>query len=128
MTTLCTASYRAWRPWPGSTPVVTSLTRPNWIPEAAGWPALWPVTPRWSYFRAGPEEFERRYVSQLERYGAKRIVCELALITRQTGASTLVLLCWEWGGPDGGRDRCHRGIWARWWLESTGEIVEEILP
>jgi hypothetical protein len=124
VTTLCTASYRAWRPWPCSSPVVTSLTRPKWIEEAADWPA----TPRWSYFHAEPAEFERQYIRQLEGYGIKRIAQRLGEITRQTSADRLALLCWEWGGPDGGRDRCHRGIWARWWLESTGEIVEEIRP
>jgi hypothetical protein len=128
VTTLYTASYRAWRPGLGQ-PVVTSLTRPKWIPEAADWPALWEAMPRWSYFRAEPAEFDRQYLGQLARYGTKHIAQRLAEITRQAGRpDRLLLLCWEWGGPDGGRDRCRRGDFARWWLESTGEIVEEILP
>jgi hypothetical protein len=126
VTDLFTASYRAWRPWLGQ-PVVTSLQVPKWIDGAADWPQLWPACPRWSYFRSA--DFDRIYTAQLARYGPKAIAERLAEITRQAGRpDRLVLLCWEWGGPDGGRDRCHRGTFARWWLESTGEIVEEILP
>jgi hypothetical protein len=126
VTKIVTASYRAWTPGLGQ-PVVTSLTRPKWLPEAADWPNLWPVTPRWSFFRAEPAEFERAYIAQLNRYGPKAIAECLAEITRQTGRpDRLVLLCWEWGGADRGRDRCHRGLWAAWWLETTGEVVEEV--
>jgi hypothetical protein len=122
VTTLYVSSYRAWTPRFGS-PVVTSLTRPKWLPEAADWPSLWPVTPRWAYFRAGPAEYERAYLAQLDRHGAKRIAEHLAGITRATGASRLVLLCWE---ADPGR--CHRSLFSTWWLYATGEAIEEVTP
>jgi hypothetical protein len=120
---LFTASYSAWRPEQGA-PVVTSLTTPKWLPEAKSWPRLWPATPRWSYFRASEQEFDRQYVAQLERYGAQQIARRLAEIAR-TGfaepAERLVCLCWETD-----RARCHRATFSRWWLAETGEPITEI--
>ena len=120
---LYTSSYAAWRPEFGA-PVVTSLTTPKWLPEAATWPKLWPATPRWAYFRA--EDFDRHYVAQLERYGARQIARRLAEIARSgfaEPADRLVLLCWEFSGAP---EQCHRGLFREWWLAQTGEPINEI--
>ena len=127
VTDLATCCYRRWTATLGQ-PVRTSLTTPKWIDGAEDWPRCWEITPRWTYFHAGAGEFEDSYLSQLGDYGTKRIARRLGQIARETGADRLVLLCWEWAGPDGGRDRCHRGLWAQWWLESTGEVVPELSP
>jgi hypothetical protein len=124
---LVTCSYRRWAPALGQ-PVVISLLVPKWIDGAQDWPRCWEITPRWSYFHASEGAFEDSYLSQVEDYGIKRIARRLGQIARETGADRLVLLCWEWAGPGGGRDRCHRGLWAQWWLESTGELTEEVTP
>jgi hypothetical protein len=121
VTFLRTSSYAAWRPEFGA-PVVTSLTTPKWLPEAKTWPKLWPATPRWSYFHAS--DFDRHYIAQLERYGARQIARRLAEIARSgfaEPADRLVLMCWEVNQAD-----CHRGVFARWWLETTGEKIEEV--
>lgn len=120
MTDLHTASYRAWTPGLGQ-PVVTSLTRPKWLPEAQGWPVCWLIAPTWKQFHMDPAEFERSYLERLERKGAAKIARVLHAIARETGADRLVLLCWEadWS-------RCHRRLWASWWLSTTGELVEEL--
>jgi hypothetical protein len=115
-----TASYGAWRPEHG-VPVVASLTVPKWLPEASSWPRYWPVTPRWAYFYSSAEEYERAFLAQLERYGARRIARELAQIARQQDAESLALCCWE-SSPD----RCHRGLFAAWWLVTVGERIEEV--
>jgi hypothetical protein len=121
MTTLHTASYRAWRPWLGQ-PVVTSLQVPKWIDGAADWPQLWPACPRWSYFRSA--DFDRIYTAQLTRYGPKAIAGRLAEITRQAGRpDCLLLLCWEWEA-----ERCHRSLFSTWWLHATGEPITEVQP
>jgi hypothetical protein len=120
---LFTASYRAWRPEHGA-PVVTSLTTPKWLPEAKSWPKLWPATPRWSYFRASNDEFNRQYLAQLERYGAEQIAARLAEIARSAFAEPierLVLLCWETDPA-----RCHRATFSTWWLAETGEPMTEV--
>jgi hypothetical protein len=119
---LFTSSYGAWRPELGA-PVVTSLTTPKWLPEAASWPRLWPVTPRWSYFHASEQEFDRQYIAQLDRYGAQQIARRMTQIARSgfaEPADRLVLLCWEIQAA-----RCHRGLFSSWWLAQTGERMTE---
>lgn len=104
-------------------PVTISLLTPRWRPEAATWPRCWPVTPRWSYFHASDDEFDRQYVAQLDRHGPQEITRRLAQIAKTAymePSDRLVLLCWE-ADPD----RCHRGTFARWLLQRTGELVTE---
>jgi hypothetical protein len=92
--TLHTASYRNWRQDLGA-PVVTSLQVPRWLPEAEHWPRLWAASPRWAYFRAPAAEFDKAYLAQLDRHGAKQIAGLLAAIARHSGAGRLVLLCFR---------------------------------
>jgi Protein of unknown function, DUF488 len=123
MTTLFTSSFVRWRPEHGQ-PVSIALRRPTrLIPETATWPQCWPVTPRWSYFRAPHAEFDEAYVAQLDRYGAAYIAKALQQIARQTGAERLVLCCYE---PRPGA--CHRGLLSAWVLLGTGEKIEEVTP
>jgi len=118
---LHTCSWRAYRPGLGQ-PVRTSLGKPRWLlPEAATWPVLWEATPRGHYFGAPAEVFEDCYLEQLETYGARRIARRLAAITRQTGAQTLLLACFE-ADPE----QCHRSALAAWWLLAKGERITEI--
>lgn len=122
MTTILTSSFGAWRPSMGA-PVVTSLTVPRWRPEAASWPRCELLTPKWSYFKAEPEEFERRYLEQLTRHGPRAIAARLAQIAAYSFAErqdTVVLLCWE-----ALASKCHRQLAADWLLATTGEIVRE---
>jgi hypothetical protein len=103
-------------------PVRTSLGKPRWLlPEAASWPAVTEIMPRGWYLHAHPEAFEDAYLDQLERAGPARIARRLAAITRQTGAGTLLLACFE-PLPSS----CHRGLFSAWWFESTGERIAEI--
>jgi hypothetical protein len=121
MTTIHTCAWSAWRRELG-TPVRTSLGKPKWLlPEAASWPLLWEVTPRGHYFGAPAEVFEDEYLSQLERYGTKRIARRLAEITWATGAERLILCCFEPLPAN-----CHRGLFSAFWLLRTGEPITEI--
>jgi hypothetical protein len=113
-------AYRAWRPDIPGQPVRASLGTPRWIPDAKSWPRCWEITPRPAYLDASAETFEREYVAQLDRYGARRIAERFAEITHQTGAELLIVCCFE--GP---REQCHRATWAAWWLQTTGEDVPE---
>ena len=120
---LFTASYRAWQPALGC-PVRSSLTAPRWITGASSWPQLWPATPRWAYFDAPADEFAERYMAQLDRHGAREIARRLAEIARSgfaEPADRLVLLCYE-----STADQCHRGLFADWWLTTTGEKIAEV--
>ena len=118
MTELFTASYRAYRASMG-TPVIISLQRPKWRPESADWPSCALLTPRWRYFRA--DDFAEQYVGQLEKYGAKKIAAALHAIAREHDTERLVLCCFE-----ADVDHCHRGMFAAWWLQTTGEVVTEV--
>lgn len=118
---LHTCSWRAYRPGLGQ-PVRTSLGKPRWLlPEAAAFPVCWEITPRGHFFNAPAEAFEDAFIDQLERYGTRRIARRLAAISRETGAETLLLACFE-PLPS----QCHRGLMARWWFESTGEVITEM--
>jgi hypothetical protein len=121
VTTLHTASYQALTSGLGQ-PVRTSLGTPKWLlPEAGGWPRLWEATPRGDYFHASREAFDAAYLAQFDRYGARRIARRLAAIARETGAETLLLMCFE-ADPE----QCHRSLFAEWWLHATGERITEI--
>lgn len=109
-------------------PVVISLGTPKWLPEAKDWPRLWEACPRPSYFHAEPAEFDRRYIEQLERYGARHISKRLRCIAQTAylePSDRLCLLCWEISGAP---QDCHRGLLADWILITTGEKVVEITP
>jgi hypothetical protein len=123
MTDLLTASYSAFRPGAGQV-VRTSLGTPKWLlPEAATWPALTEAMPRGAYFSAPGPAFEDAFVDQLEFYGPRRIARRLAEITRQTGAQTLLICCFEPLPAN-----CHRGLFSAWWLLRTGEAIAEFDP
>jgi hypothetical protein len=123
VTTLATASYRVWRPSMGQA-VVTSRGLPRWrLAEASKWPRCWMLAPARSLWGLPREEFRGRYFAQLEEHGAEVIARQLERTARQTGADRLVLLCFEPVVAD-----CHRGDFAAWWLVTTGERVEELLP
>jgi hypothetical protein len=115
-----TCSYSAWAPSSGAAPVVVSLTTPKWLPEAAAWPKVRRLTPQWTDFRTA--DWDERYLARLERFGVASIRDRLHNLGRELGAERLVLLCWELSGHPG---QCHRGVYARWWMEKTGEVIDE---
>jgi hypothetical protein len=114
-------SYRAWRPGFDGLAVRASLGTPKWIGQAAEWPFMPELAPEGWYFRAEPAKFERLFIAQLERYGARHIARRLHEIGRIHQAGLVVVCCFE-----AERDDCHRGMWADWWLTTTGEVVTEI--
>ena len=67
------------------------------------------------------EEFERAYRRKLERVGVETIRARLAQVSEEHGGRELVLLCYE---KD--REACHRGIFAAWWHERTGDLLAEL--
>lgn len=126
MTTLCTASYRAYRPDMGL-PVVCSLGLPKWRQEAAEWPRCHLLTPTWPMFNAVRETgdsaaFAAAYAERLEHFGPPRIASTLERLARDHQAESLVLLCHE-ADPE----RCHRSQFGNWWIIQTGEEVCELI-
>jgi uncharacterized protein DUF488 len=122
MTLLYTCSYRAYRPEFGQ-PVVTSLGLPKWIPEAEQWPRCWLITPTSALFHGpGGAEFAAGYEERLNKFGPALVARTLEKIARQYDAEALVLLCFEQRAAD-----CHRGQFASWLFDTTGELAPEVL-
>jgi Domain of unknown function DUF488 len=121
VTQLFTASYRAYQPGWGLA-VVTSLGLPKFRPEAGQWPRCWLITPTPALFHASADVFFEGYIERLDRFGPARIARVLERIARENDAESLVLLCFE-REPE----QCHRGLFAAWLLDRTGEVCPELM-
>jgi hypothetical protein len=80
------------------------------------------LKPLGGLFRLEGDEFERAYRAHLDRVGVDRLQRGFAQIAA-THPEPLVLLCFE--RPD---EPCHRFTFVRWWLERTGQRIEEVTP
>ena len=72
------------------------------------------------------ERFKQAYYDKLEGIGTEKII---NMVTRlderaRSEGKELVLLCFEDVRVEG--DWCHRTIFAEWWAENMGEIIEEL--
>lgn len=65
------------------------------------------------------DEYYKKYMERLEKIGVDRIYEDLK--NAQGDKENLVLMCYEKNA-----DECHRRMFAEWWLQKTGEIIEEI--
>jgi hypothetical protein len=115
-------------------PVRTSLGLPRFIREASKWPYAEKLAPKGMIHVADRDEFNQRYHALLDGYGFDAVAHDLVDIWRcQTPESyretppadrkPLALLCFEDLDTD---DFCHRRCFASWWLENTGEEVDEV--
>lgn len=68
------------------------------------------------------EDYRRAYMKRLDGYGVDRI--HNALSHFEGMGKDVVLLCYEdIRKPE---EWCHRTMFAEWWLNQTGEIVDEL--
>jgi hypothetical protein len=67
--------------------------------------------------------FRREYFKLLRKSGVDSIARQLAAFERH--GKDVVLLCYE-DVRKGENDWCHRVMFAEWWQEQTGEVVEEL--
>lgn len=72
------------------------------------------------------EAFKRAYYGKLEDIGKDRIVSMVTKLDEKARSEDkeLVLLCFEDVRVEG--DWCHRTIFAEWWAENVGEVIEEL--
>lgn len=116
---ILTGSYGRWRR-PDGLIVRTSLGRPKWFPnEGYDLPQVSELTPTGAML--GSDTWAEQYAAKLERFGPSRIARALAEVADEYDVDTLVLACFEGDPAD-----CHRGVFARWWTESTGEPVFDL--
>jgi hypothetical protein len=121
MTDLAICRYASFHPAMG-VPVQTSIGRPKWplpydLTEDVG------VLKPWGLFGKDltAEEFTAHYRARLEKVGVDALRRLFETISARHGGSRLVLLCFEKHPHE-----CHRGDFADWWLEVTGQIVPEL--
>ena len=87
----------------------------------AGMPAVMEIAPDKATFGFSPEEFEKAYRAKLDAIGVEKI---RASIKKAAGkAKAIVLCCFEDIRKEG--ERCHRTIFAAWYKEQTGELIQE---
>lgn len=72
------------------------------------------------------ERFKRAYYEKLEGIGTEKIISMVNRLDEkaQREGKELVLLCYE--DVRVPADWCHRTIFAEWWAEHTGELIEEL--
>ena len=72
------------------------------------------------------DRFKPAYYEKLEGIGTDRIIDMVEKMNAEARAEgkELVLLCYEDVRVPG--DWCHRTVFAEWWAEQTGELIEEL--
>ncbi len=101
-------------------PVRTSVGVPRFWSEAKGFPQSTILTPAGLTKIKAMDVFTLAYERKLEKAGGvEAIYAELNGIAQEY-CKPLVLMCFEKDPKD-----CHRGVFARWWQEQTGDTINE---
>jgi hypothetical protein len=117
------AAHRAWKDRRLTVqPVRISLGRPKFWPQAEHFPFIAELAPDGWMLGLEGEQYTRAYLAKLDKVGVETITARFEAITTNPDVA-LALLCFE-----ADRANCHRGLFARWWQERTGEVVPEIRP
>jgi hypothetical protein len=120
---LATSSYGGWAPRQGMAAVAISVGKPKFPLryEIAG--EIDELKPFGLLGIEDEHEFETAYRARLDRVGVERLREIFDETARDTGASTLVLCCFEKDPAE-----CHRRQFAAFWKEQTGEEIPELAP
>lgn len=103
--------------------VRTSIGKPRWVSKTVmdHLPAVKELMPWGLLSRDIPfDEFVVRYRRRLDEVGVDLLNDIFEDLERRNPGRGLVLVCFE-GNPL----ECHRSVFARWWLEQTGELIPE---
>lgn len=84
------------------------------------------LAPKGYMLKMGKEEYQAAYYKKLEDIGADRIIGMVGRMEAmaEVEGKDLVLLCYE--DVRNLEDWCHRTMFAQWYCEHTGEIIEEL--
>lgn len=122
---LFTAQYQRFQAEWG-VPVRTTLGRARFKLGYAPVEGFTLITPPGHAFRLPYDQFRKAYRAHLHRTTVARIWETTDRISQQFQGRPLVLLCFDDLTKAGAW--CHRRLFAEWWLEQTGEVVEELGP
>lgn len=84
------------------------------------------LAPKGYMLNMSPDRFKPAYYEKLEGIGTEKIIgmVERLEARAKNEGKDLVLLCYEDVRIES--DWCHRTVFAEWWAENTGEIIEEL--
>lgn len=84
------------------------------------------LAPNWNMMKLDVEAFREEYFRKLNRFGRNNVINLVEEMNRRAEAEgkELVLLCFEDIRKEG--QWCHRTMFAEWWLNETGERIEEL--
>lgn len=104
-------------------PVAISVGKPRWPLKYKLAGEIMILAPTRAMIKMTDKEaYRNMYIERLNSYGVDRILKALRAFERE-GKDT-VLLCFEdIRKPE---NWCHRTMFAEWWNEQTGEVIEEL--
>ena len=84
------------------------------------------LAPKGYMLNMDTENFKEAYYGKLEGIGTERIISMVNKLDERARSEgkELVLLCFEDVRVEG--EWCHRTVFAQWWAEKVGEIIEEL--
>ncbi len=120
MVELATCSWRDYEPSMGVAVRITLGRPPRWFRHPHEEVRL--LAPPPAVFRLKDDAaFEAAYRQHLEAVGTEQLMRRFRNFSEKHNGRRLVLLCFESRVED-----CHRGQFARFWFEQTGEDVPEL--
>lgn len=107
-------------------PVGISIGQPKWPLGYEVREQCYSLAPKGYMLNMDIDRFKEAYYEKLEGIGTEKII---NMVTRldekaRSEGKELVLLCFEDVRVES--DWCHRTIFAEWWAENMGEIIEEL--
>jgi hypothetical protein len=117
---LASSSYRAYRSEMGVAVRITLGKPPTWFRYPYEEVRLLAPPPRVFALR-DDREFAAAYEQHLNAVGVDRLRQVFERLAQKHGGKRLVLLCFESRVED-----CHRGQFAEWWEQQTGQVVPEL--
>ena len=90
------------------------------FPTMASIPEL---MPHGSWLQIPEPEYRVKYLAKLEKVGVPWLMVRLQEVSEKNPEGKIALLCWENLAKG---DWCHRRMFAEWWEEKTGMVVEEL--
>ena len=109
----------------GLVAVRTSVGRPRWVKVHTEIAVAATLVPFGIFGKIEDrDEYTRRYLARLDRFGVEKVMAELEAISQAHGGAPLALLCYCSLERPGAW--CHRRLAAAWLEEQTGLRVPEL--
>ncbi len=110
----------------GYYPVGISIGKPRFSTGYVIREQCYSLAPKRYMLNMDIEMFKKTYYGKLEEIGKNGIISIVTKLDERARSEgkELVLLCFEDVRVEG--DWCHRTIFAEWWEENVGEVIEEL--